>query len=95
MRYKITARESGDVIERWLTLAQAQDTVARFEREDMRNGAYEPRFYSIEEEEASDRETFTARVSAHGNSLNINCTEYIHRMGLDRGDRVEVTLRRV
>ena len=52
------------------------------------------------EEEAAtmtqtDVEEFKARVSAHGNSLNINCTQQIKRMGLGRGDLVQVRLERI
>lgn len=44
---------------------------------------------------ATDYEDFTARVSAHGNSLNINCTTQIKRMGLGRGDLVRVRIERI
>lgn len=44
---------------------------------------------------ATDYEEFTARVSAHGNSLNINCTTQIKRMGLGRGDLVRVRIERI
>ena len=42
-----------------------------------------------------DNETFTARVSAIGTSLCINCTKQIKRLGLARGDLVKVTLERI
>ncbi len=35
------------------------------------------------------------RVSAHGNSLNINVTKEIKWMGLGRGDLVKVTIERI
>lgn len=38
---------------------------------------------------------FDARISAHGNSLNINCTAQVRRMGLDRGDLVRVRIERI
>lgn len=44
---------------------------------------------------ATDYEEFTARVSAYGNSLNINCTTQIKRMGLGRGDLVRVRIERI
>ena len=40
-------------------------------------------------------EDFTARISAHGNSLNINCTAQVKRMGLGRGDLVRVHIERI
>ena len=42
-----------------------------------------------------DKDTFTARVSAIGTSLCINCTKQIKRLGLDRGDLVRVTIERI
>lgn len=42
-----------------------------------------------------DRDTFTARVSAIGTSLCINCTKQIKRLGLERGDLVKVTIERI
>lgn len=44
---------------------------------------------------AIEYEEFTARVSAHGNSLNINCTAQVKRMGLQRGDLVRVRIERI
>lgn len=41
------------------------------------------------------RETFNAPVMAHGNSLTINCTKQIKRLGLKRGDLVKVTIERI
>lgn len=38
---------------------------------------------------------FDARISAHGNSLNINCTTQVKRMGLGRGDLVRVRIERI
>ena len=35
------------------------------------------------------------RVSAHGNSLNINVTREVKIMGLGRGDLVKVTIERI
>ena len=43
----------------------------------------------------TDREQFNASVMGYGNSLAINCTKALRRMGLDRGDMVRVTLERV
>lgn len=40
-------------------------------------------------------DTFTARVSAIGTSLCINCTKQIKRLGLGRGDLVRVTIERI
>lgn len=42
-----------------------------------------------------DRLEIIARVSAHGNSLNINVTREIKLMGLGRGDLVKVTIERI
>lgn len=42
-----------------------------------------------------DSDTFTARVSAIGTSLCINCTKQIKRLGLGRGDLVKVTIERI
>ena len=42
-----------------------------------------------------DRDTFTARVSAIGTSLCINCTKQIKRLGLERGDLVKVTIEKI
>ena len=36
-----------------------------------------------------------ARISAHGNSLNINVTKEVKILGLGRGDLVKVTLERI
>lgn len=44
---------------------------------------------------AIEYEEFTARVSAHGNSLKINCTAQVKRMGLGRGDLVRVRIERI
>jgi hypothetical protein len=43
----------------------------------------------------TDRETFDAPIMAHGNSLTINCTKQVKRLGLQRGDTVKVTLERI
>ena len=42
-----------------------------------------------------DRLEIIGRVSAHGNSLNINVTREVKLMGLGRGDLVRVTLERI
>jgi len=42
-----------------------------------------------------DRLEIIARVSAHGNSLNINVTREIKLMGLGRGDLVKVTIEKI
>ena len=42
-----------------------------------------------------DRLEIIARVSAHGNSLNINVTREIKLMGLGRGDIVKVTIEKI
>lgn len=56
---------------------------------------YGPGYYVAEILDTVKREQFTARISATGTSLNINCTKQVRRMGLDRGDLVRVTLERV
>lgn len=42
-----------------------------------------------------DRLEIIGRISAHGNSLNINVTREVKLMGLGRGDLVKVTIERV
>jgi len=42
-----------------------------------------------------DRLEIIARVSAHGNSLNINVTREVKLMGLGRGDLVKVTIEKI
>ena len=51
MKYVIQCRESGDIIENNLTLAEAMEIVKDFESEDFTNGTYSPDFYEIAEEE--------------------------------------------
>ena len=45
-------------------------------------------------EPKTDSETFTAEVVQTGNSLAIRITKQAERMGLRRGDVVQVTLQR-
>ena len=42
-----------------------------------------------------DRLEIIGRISAHGNSLNINVTREVKIMGLGRGDIVKVTIERI
>ena len=42
-----------------------------------------------------DRLEIIGRISAHGNSLNINVTKEVKLMGLGRGDLVKVTIERI
>lgn len=42
-----------------------------------------------------DKLEIVTRISAHGNSLNINVTKEVKIMGLGRGDLVKVTLERI
>ena len=42
-----------------------------------------------------DRLEIIGRISAHGNSLNINVTKEVKIMGLGRGDLIKVTLERI
>ena len=51
MRYVIQCRETGDIIEDNLTLADALEIVKDFEAEDFTNGNYTPDFYEIAEME--------------------------------------------
>lgn len=44
---------------------------------------------------ATDYEEFNAKITAHGNSLTINCTAAIKRMGLGRGDLIRVRIERI
>ena len=43
----------------------------------------------------SKRETFTAEIGVTGNSLAIRITAQAGRMGVQRGDLVQVTLERI
>lgn len=38
--------------------------------------------------------TGTVKITAHGNSLDIKITDAARAMGLERGDYVDVTIRR-
>lgn len=42
-----------------------------------------------------DRLEIIGRISAHGNSLNVNVTREVKLMGLGRGDLVKVTIERI
>ena len=42
-----------------------------------------------------DRLEIISRISAHGNSLNINVTREVKLMGLGRGDLVKVTIEKI
>lgn len=42
-----------------------------------------------------DRLEIIGRISAHGNSLNINVTREVKLMGLGRGDLVRVMIERI
>ena len=54
MKYVIQCRESGDIIEDNLTLAEALEIVKDFESEDFTNGNYTHDFYEIAEMEEED-----------------------------------------
>ena len=50
-KYRIQDREAGNVIERGLTEDRANELLARYEKEDQRDGTYTPDFYAIVKEE--------------------------------------------
>ena len=47
--YQIQDRESGNIIDTCLTLAEADDLLYQFEKEDKKDGCFEPNFYEIVE----------------------------------------------
>ncbi|MDO5853475.1 MAG: hypothetical protein Q4Q62_05380, partial [Thermoplasmata archaeon] len=49
----------------------------------------------LPEEDTVDEVTTIAKISSGGSSLQLNLTRELKALGLDRGDRVEVTLRRI
>ena len=48
-QFRIQVKETGERIEYFDTLTEAQLTLAQFEEEDKRNNAYTPDFYEIAE----------------------------------------------
>lgn len=47
MAYLIQDREAGNVIATFVTLAEAEATLAEYEAQDKLEGVYEPNFYEI------------------------------------------------
>ena len=47
MRYVVEARETGDFIDEYLTLEDAEQCIDAFEQEDKAEGIYERNCYSI------------------------------------------------
>lgn len=48
-RYQIQDREAGNVIDKYLTLNEAEDILDIMEREDRKDGTYTENFYEIVE----------------------------------------------
>lgn len=54
-KYKIQDREAGNVIEKNLTLSQAQKLLKKYESTDKKEKTYSPDFYEIKEMEGDEK----------------------------------------